>query len=82
MKTRRRLKGPSGEAHYLSPEALAVFKMLFFRAKDLVDVEKLVVVQGDGLDRGYVRRWLVDMMGEGDERVAAWDAIVGRAPPS
>ena len=61
MRTRRRLRGPSGEAWYLSAEATAVFKLLFFRAKDLVDVEKLVVVQAADLDRAYVRRWLVGL---------------------
>jgi hypothetical protein len=33
-------------------------------------------VQGPALDRAYVRRWLVEMMGEEDERVARWDALV------
>ena len=76
MSTRRRLKGPSGEAWYLSAEAIAIFKLLFFRGKDLLDVEKLVAVQGDDLDRAYVRRWIVEMMGGNDERVVAWDRIV------
>lgn len=80
MRTRRRLTGPSGEASYLSPEASAIFKLLFFRAKDLVDVEKLVAVQGRDLDATYIRRWMVDMMGETDERVVAFDAILARNP--
>lgn len=73
--TRVRMEGPSGAAWYLSAEATAVFKLLFFRPKDLVDLEKLVAVQGEDLDRGYVRRWLVEMMGEDDERVEAWDRL-------
>lgn len=81
MTTRRRLMGPSGEAYYLSPEATAIFKLLFFRAKDLVDLEKLVVVQGRYLDHAYVRRWIVEMMGAEDERVVAWDKIVADNPP-
>ena len=28
------------------------------------------------MDLAYVRRWIVDMMGEDDERVLAWDRIV------
>lgn len=63
---------------FLSAEAIAVFKMLFFRIKDLGDLAQLVAVRGDALDRGYVRRWLVDMMGEDDERVRRWDEIVAR----
>lgn len=64
---------------FLSAEALAVFKLLFFRGKDLVDLERLVAVQGERLDSAYVRRHLVEMMGEEDERVRRWDAIVERA---
>lgn len=78
MRTRRRLAGPSGEADYLSPESTAVFKLLFFRPKDLLDLEKLLAVQGTALDAPYVRRWMVEMMGEGDERVVAWDQLCGR----
>ena len=81
LSTRRRLAGPSGEAWYLSPEATAVFKLLFFRSKDLVDVERLVAVQGADLDREYIRRWLVEMMGALDERVQAFDRIVASCPP-
>lgn len=33
-------------------------------------------MQGSELDRPYVRRWLVEMMGEHDERVAKWDELV------
>lgn len=75
-----RVAGPLGEAAYLSAEATAVFKLLFFRSKDLVDLEKLVAVQGDDLDRAYVRRWLVDMMGEDDVRVEAWDRLCAAGP--
>lgn len=80
-RTRVRLRGPSGEAWYLAPEATAVFKLLFFRPKDLLDLEKLVAVQGDALDAAYVRRWVAEMMDEDDERVVAWDAIVARFSP-
>jgi hypothetical protein len=81
LKTRRRLTGPSGDAYYLSPEAIALFKLLFFRPKDLLDVEKLILVQGKDLDVFYIRRWLVDMMGQDDERVLSFDAMCSRANP-
>lgn len=80
LRTRRQVAGPPGTAWYLSPEALAVFKMLFFRGKDVLDVEKLLAVQGSLLDRAYVRTWLVDMTGPEDERVTRWDALVAAAP--
>ena len=81
MKTRVWFDSPLGGAFYLSAEASVIFKLLFFRAKDLVDVEKLVAVQGATLMRDYIRAWMVDMMGEGDERIAAWDSIAARNPP-
>lgn len=67
------------EGSFLSAEAIAVFKLLFFRLKDRVDLERLVAVRGDRLDRSYIRRWIVEMMGESDERVLAWDALCARA---
>lgn len=64
------------EAWFLSAEALAVFKLLFFRAKDIVDLQRLIAVQGDRLDTVYVRRQIVEMMGDDDERVTRWDELV------
>jgi len=60
---------------FLSVEALCVFKMLFFRGKDVVDMERLIAVQGDAIDRAYVRSQLVDMMGPADPRVKTWDRL-------
>jgi hypothetical protein len=81
-KTRLRVTDAAGwSGWFLSPEALSVFKLLFFRAKDMVDLERLVAVAGPAFDAAYVRRWLVDMMGEEDPRVARWDDIVARFSP-
>lgn len=60
----------------LGPEDLAVLKMLFFRRKDLADVESLVDAQGAALDLAAVRAQLVNLMGGDDARVREWDAIV------
>ena len=65
-------------AWFLSAEAIAVFKLLFFRAKDLVDLERLVALRSE-LDVAYVRRQIVAMMDESDERVEKWDQIVRAA---
>jgi hypothetical protein len=62
----------------LSPESLAVFKMLFFRPKDLVDLARLIEVQVPPLDGEFVRGWLVDMVGVSDPRVTKWDELTGR----
>ena len=61
---------------FLSREALAVFKLLFFRPKDLADLARLVAQSGEALDVAYIRRWIADMMGDDDERVTRWDRIV------
>jgi len=61
-----------------SAEVLAVFKMLFFRPKDLVDVERMLEVRGADFDRAFVREALVDMLGD-DERVARWDLLCASA---
>ncbi len=74
-RTRVRHEIGGSEAWFLSAEAIAVFKLLFFRAKDLVDLERLVALRSE-LDVAYVRRQIVAMMGESDERVARWDQIV------
>jgi hypothetical protein len=59
----------------LGPEDLAVLKLMFFRRKDLADVEAILRDQGRSLDRDYVRRTLLELVGENDERLAALDAI-------
>jgi hypothetical protein len=77
-RTRVRLTDQTGwSGWFLSAEALAVFKLLFFRGKDLVDLERLVAVRPE-LDCPYIRRWIVIMMGEDDERVQRWDDLVAR----
>jgi hypothetical protein len=75
-RTRIRVTDAEGwSGWFLSAEAVAVFKLLFFRGKDMVDLERLVAVRPD-LDCNYVRRWIIDMMGDGDPRTKRWDQIV------
>jgi hypothetical protein len=69
-RTRVRISLPGRDAWFLSAEALSVFKMLFFRLKDVVDLERLIAVQS------YVRAQLVGMVGVEDPRVARWDRLV------
>jgi hypothetical protein len=70
---RKRVRLAGREAYVLDAESLAVFKMLFFRAKDMVDLTRLVELQS--LDVAFVRKMLVDMVGEDDPRVARWDEL-------
>lgn len=75
LKTRVQVEVGGASAWFLSAEALSFFKMMFFRGKDLVDLERLISSAGKRLDAPYVRRWLVEAMGEGDERVRTWDEL-------
>ena len=75
LSRRVRVRLAGRDTWVLSPEVLAVFKMLFFRAKDLRDLERLLAVQGARFDRAFVRRWLVDMLGPDAEQVTAWDRL-------
>jgi hypothetical protein len=77
LRTRVRVEMPGAAPTWiLSAEALAVFKLLFFRPKDVLDLEKLVAVQGERLDGTYVRELIVEMLGADDERVARWDQLL------
>lgn len=65
---------------FLSSELLSCFKLLFFRPKDLLDLERLVATASK-LDVARVRALMVETMGEDDERVRAWDDLVRRFAP-
>ena len=60
----------------LSPEDTAVFKMLFFRGKDIVDIERLLALMQRRLDLTYVRHAPVEVVGEDDHRTRRWDDLV------
>jgi hypothetical protein len=57
-------------------ESLAVFKMMFFRRKDLADVEQILRTQGTKFDRTWVGEQLIAMYGAGDPRLAQWDDLL------
>ncbi len=77
LETRRRQVSLLGRPLWiLDANDLAVLKMMFFRRKDLADVEAILRDQGPSLDRAYVRRRLIELTGAGDERVVAWDGLV------
>jgi hypothetical protein len=57
-------------------ETLCVFKMMFFRRKDLADVEQILRVGGDQLDRAWVLDQLTAIYGERDPRISQWQELV------
>lgn len=50
-----------------------MFKLLFFRGKDLNDLERLVALHP--VDAAWVRARILEMLGDDDARVVSWDAI-------
>ncbi len=61
-------------------ESLAVFKMMFFRRKDLADVEQILRAQSSKFDRFWVRNQLAAMYGTRDPRLSNWDEIAKEIP--
>lgn len=72
---RRRVQRPFAGTSlwFLSVESLCIFKLLFFRTKDLADLEQLVLTTQ--LDRDWVRQTISSLMGADDPRVVAWDRV-------
>ncbi len=62
-------------------ETLAVFKMMFFRRKDLADVEQIMRAQGKQLDRVWIRAQLEQIYGQRDPRLSRWDEIANEVAP-
>ncbi len=61
----------------ISPTDLTIFKALFSRPKDWVDIEELL--RYGSVDVREVRRWLVDLLGQDDPRNERFDRVVAQA---
>ena len=59
---------------------LCVFKMMFFRRKDIADVEQILQTHLAPADREWVLEKLMDLYGGRDPRVAEWHELVKGAP--
>ena len=46
--------------------------MMFFRQKDLVDIESILRSQAASLDRSWVEQSLFDLYGARDPRITRW----------
>jgi len=77
---RKRLELANQPIMVWDAESLVVFKMMFFRRKDLADVEQVLWTQGAQFDRLWVREQLADMYGVRDPRLSAWDDLVREVP--
>lgn len=62
---------------FLSAEDLCLHKLIYGRPKDIIDLERLLAVR-PSTDLAYVRKWLGDMVPEGDRRFAVLDDLEAR----
>jgi len=60
----------------LSAEDLAIFKVLFDRAKDWRDLGEMLVAQAPDFDTAYATGWLERILVPGDERLLRFRALV------
>jgi hypothetical protein len=49
---------------------------MFFRRKDLADVESILRVQGANLDLSWIESQLIEMYGSRDPRISQWKELV------
>jgi hypothetical protein len=61
--------GADARIPILSAEDLTIFKVLFDRAKDWVDLRELLFAQAGGLDLEYTLEWLGRILEPGDARL-------------
>jgi hypothetical protein len=81
-KARRRRVDLEGQpVMILDAESLAVFKMMFFRSQDVVDLENILKIQGTTFDRNWVRARLLEIVGARDPRIFRWDELVSEIQP-
>lgn len=64
----------------LDAESLCVFKMMFFREKDFVDIKGIMRDRRAALDRPFIREQLIDICGPRDPRIIRWDEIATEIP--
>jgi hypothetical protein len=76
---RKQLSYPSGDPlWFLSAEDLCVMKLVYGRAKDLADLERMFSALS--LDLPYIRTWLGKMVPDGDRRLTLLDELERRFP--
>jgi hypothetical protein len=76
---RRLLPTPDGRQRwFLSPEDVALAKLLYARPKDIQDLERLFAVQRSRLDLAYVRRWLSAIVPAQDMRLRTLEELARR----
>jgi hypothetical protein len=62
----------------LAATDLLVFKVLFNRPKDWVDIEEMLAAKPESLDLADARMWLAEILGEGSPGGRKLDRVAGR----
>jgi len=60
---------------FLSAEDVVLTKLIYGRAKDVADLQRLFAVTADTLDLAYVASWLARIVPTGDRRLALLDEL-------
>src|SRR3989304_3616453 len=63
-------------------ESLVVFKMMFFRRKDIADVEQILRIQAGALDRDWIQHQLQELYGVRAPRLLQWDELTRGIRPA
>lgn len=84
---RRSVPLAGAEVSIWDAETLCVFKMMFFREKDIADIGSMLRHSDPSFDSEWVERSLEQIFGARDPRVSRWREIVeaqdaSEAPPS
>jgi len=79
-RNRRRVEVAGAHLWFISPADLCVVKLLYGRPKDVVDLERLVVVRPE-IDLQYVRSWVTRILPAGDDRIGVTDDLIRRFRP-
>ena len=56
-------------------ESLVVFKMMFFRRKDIADIEQILQTQRESLDCTWIEEQLQQLFGRHDPRISQWNEL-------
>ena len=73
---RRKMRLADQDVWIWDAETLAVFKLMFFRRKDLADLEQILRTQNPSFDHVWVRTQVAEIYGQRDPRLASWDELV------
>ena len=73
---RRQVAFPGERIAILSAEDLAIFKVLFAREKDWIDLRELLFAQGERFERDYALGWLERILAPDDERLARFRSLL------